>query len=1058
MNISCRRAALGSALAVFLLFVLGAPRAAGQGAISTGVINGTVADPTGAIIAGADVSASNINTGAKLATKTNEGGLFSFPAVPVGAYKIAVTSAGFKSTEVTGVNASIGQTASINVKLEVGDATQQVTVTDSEEVLNTSDSHVSSTIDSNLVENLPSLRRNFTDFVLLTPNATTDGQFGDVTFAGAVGGAFSNYANSNASNGFAVDGANATSRYWGSQRGLTRIPYLFGAESIQEFQVSLNPYSPAYGGASTGFVNTVTKSGTNAFHGQAFYFNRNTGTGAIDAVSKSSGVAKALDVRQQFGAGTGGRIIRDKAFFYFDYEQQRRKDPITVLNAGQQAVNVTNFGLPAGTALPAPTGYPVPGANTTVPTLQQVSNAIFEIQNNLGIRQRRQDDLVFFGRGDYQLSDKDQLSLHYNYNTFNSPGGTITSNPVPATGIQSLSNNDVRDHSAVIHLVHSFSPSLVSDAHVSYVRDQQITIPAGLSPPGFSPSVKLTAPQTITIGNSAFSDLREYEWAFNDRINYTKGRHSLDFGADISRDSIVSYSLSGYNGTYTFSSPLNFALGQFVNYSQNSGTPVIRVTVPTYAFYAGDTFKVTSKLTLNYGFRYDWQVYPQPPLNPALPLTGQYNNDYNRWAPRFGFAYHVLPKTVIRGGGGMFRAFLTAQNYINATTSNGLASLRSNLTLNYNSALSPAAQAVVFPNTVAPSSSLFAASANVNVIDPGLRDPSTLQTSLQIEQQVSQSTTITLGSLWVHGTHLISSSYDDLNLQRPTGTTNYVVCPAGATTSPCGGGVAVALPNFDSGLLKEGAINPSFGQIKALISPGNNNYISGFFELRQRMRHGFSAISSYTFSKNIVSNGVDFNNQFDFSNTRALALIDQRHRVVVGAVWEPQTQFTNGVARHALSHWTFSTSTEYGSGRPYAGILLAGQGGKNLNDSAFNYSQGIASAGPTPTVGLNSYEGPWSGGVDLSIERAFSIGEFGKLMFRAQGFNIMNHPNYYVQSGNSGQGVNQSQYKALGSTCGDGKTANQTCYLVPNAAFGSFLVVGQNTGPRIFQFAMIYRF
>jgi hypothetical protein len=406
----------------------------------------------------------------------------------------------------------------------------------------------------------------------------------------------------------------------------------------------------------------------------------------------------------------------------------------------------------------------------------------------------------------------------------------------------------------------------------------------------------------------------------------------------------------------------------------------------------------------------------------------------------------------------MFRAFLTAQNYINATTSNGLASLRSSLTLNYNSALTPATQPVVFPNTIPSSSSLFAASANVNVIDPGLRDPSTIQTSLQIEQQVSQSMTVTLGSIWVHGTHLVSSSYYDLNLQRPTGTTSYVVCPAGAASAPCGGGVAVTLPNLDSGLLKEGAVNSQFGQIKALISPGNNNYVSGFFEGRQRFRNGFNGIMSYTFSKNIVSNGEDFNNQFDFSNTRALALIDQRHRVVIGAVWQPQTQFTNAVARHLLSQWTLSTSTAYGSGRPYAGVLLTAQGGKNLNDSAFNYAQGIVSAGPSPNFGLNSFEGPWSGGVDVSVERAFTLGEFGKLMFRAQGFNILNHPNYYVQSGNSGQGVNQSQYKPIGSTCGDGKTINQTCYLVPNAAFGSFLVVGQNTGPRIFQFAMIYRF
>ncbi len=152
-----------------------------------------------------------------------------------------------------------------------------------------------------------------------------------------------------------------------------------------EFQVSENPYSSAYGGGSAGYVNTVTKSGTNSFHGDAFYYNRNTGTGAIDAVSKANGYPKAMDVRQQFGAGLGGPIVKNKLFFFFDYEQQRRKDPISIINTSQAAVNETSFGVPAGTPLPTPTGYPVPsGLTAAAPTnplyLQQVSNALNEIK------------------------------------------------------------------------------------------------------------------------------------------------------------------------------------------------------------------------------------------------------------------------------------------------------------------------------------------------------------------------------------------------------------------------------------------------------------------------------------------------------------------------------------------------------------------------------------------------------------------------------------------------------------------------------------------------------
>jgi hypothetical protein len=226
---------------------------------------------------------------------------------------------------------------------------------------------------------------------------------------------------------------------------------------------------------------------------------------------------------------------------------------------------------------------------------------------------------------------------------------------------------------------------------------------------------------------------------------------------------------------------------------------------------------------------------------------------------------------------------------------------------------------------------------------------------------------------------------------------------------------------------------------------------------------------SYTFAKNIVTNGVDFNNQFDFSNTKALSLLDQRHRVVLGLVYQSQYH-GSGMPKAFLSGWMLSTSTQYGSGRPYTGLLTAGcvgtslatcTGGRNLNDSAFNYGQGIAAAGPSPNFGLNAFEGPWSGGVDLSVERSFRIREGHKISLRATGFNMMNHANYYVQSGNSGQGVNQTQYRPVGSNCGNGSAVDQTCYLLPNngvGGFGSFLVVGQNTGSRIFQFAMIYRF
>jgi hypothetical protein len=430
-----------------------------------------------------------------------------------------------------------------------------------------------------------------------------------------------------------------------------------------------------------------------------------------------------------------------------------------------------------------------------------------------------------------------------------------------------------------------------------------------------------------------------------------------------------------------------------------------------------------------------------------------------------GFAYHVLPRTVIRGGAGIFRPFLSSYNYINATTSNGLASLRSSLSFNYKGALAPNAQSLVFPNTLPSNSPLFAASAHVNVIDPGFKDPSTNQASLQVEQQLTGNLTLTVGSIYSHSEHLMSSSYYDLNQIQPAGTTQYIVCPPGTTTVPCTGSAPITLMNLDSGILKDGSLYPGVGQVDALVSPGNSTYISGFSQFRQNYHHGFSATLTYTLSHNIADNGLNFNNQYSFANTKGTALFDQRHKVVGSIVY--QSQYSRpGMLKPLLSNWMFSTITQYGSGHPYAGILTSAcvgsslatcTGGSNLNDSAYNYSNGIAGGGPSPNIGLNSFYGPWDGTIDLNLERAWNIKERGKLMFRVTGFNMLNSPNYYVYSGS---GINQSEYRPVGPNCGN-KATNETCYLIPNngvGGFGTLSVVQQNTGPRIFQFAVIYRF
>jgi len=202
-------------------------------------------------------------------------------------------------------------------------------------------------------------------------------------------------------------------------------------------------------------------------HGDAFYYNRNSGVGnADDAIDKANRVPRPLDVLQQFGADLGGPVIRNKAFFYFDYEQQRRKQPISVINSSYSALSdpsnlFSNFGIPNGTTLPAPnSSYPVPGSFSTAPAPgdpnfpayeQQVSNALGAVDRNLVQRARRADNISFFPKLDWQATSADHMTLVHNYSRFNSPGGEITFNPVATFGAEALPNNFVRDHHASVH-------------------------------------------------------------------------------------------------------------------------------------------------------------------------------------------------------------------------------------------------------------------------------------------------------------------------------------------------------------------------------------------------------------------------------------------------------------------------------------------------------------------------------------------------------------------------------------------------------------------------------
>ena len=1089
-----------------------------QNVVSTGALGGRVTDPSGAVVAGASVIVRNLATGVEQSALTNHAGLYRFPVVMPGTYSIIASLKGFRDVQIL-LPVLVGNTTTQDIKLQVGASADTVKVVGETPLLRPEDSSTSTVIDRSLIQDLPLNGRKYTNFMVLTPNTSYDGDTGLVSIAGQQGGEDSGYANGNGSTYFTVDGSNATNNYFSDIVGRNRIPYLFGEDSIQEFQVAVSPYTAIYGGGA-GFVNAVTRSGGNAFHSSAFYYNRNSAFEANDALDKAAGNPKPEDDLQQFGAALGGPILRNRLWFFADYEQQLHNNPIPVINSAL-ATNpsnlasflTNNFGIPAGITLPAANGsLPVPNVDTDADVaagpsdplyplyLQQVANTVNALNSNLGVKARKGNDWVITPRLDYQPSSRDNLFLSLNLNRFNSPGGVILDPTVGNYGTQTLANADVRTFQATLGWTHTFSPDLLNEFHAGTSQDNEIATPTGLAPN--TPTVVLDSPAAFILGNAPFSIGRVFErqYSLSDRVDYVIGKHTLQFGFDFNRtwDADTDDGGADPNEAIDFGSPLGlyefpnleyFALGEYINFNQAAGNPTFSFAVPYYGFYVQDAFRALPKLTLEMGLREDFQVYPQPAENPAFPLTGQYPNQFRRVAPRFGFAWQPESKTVVRGGFGLFYTNMNGLNYRNAVISNGLPSQQEEASSSYSASTGyPNQQVPTFPNILAADNPLFSASSDISLVSPQFRAPYIEQASLQIEREIFENTTLTLGTMWNHGVHIISGSAYDANLQPLQGTTTYTVCPPGATTAPCTG-PTYTLPNMDNGLLQDGLISNSFGQIQELISPAQNYYNSLFVQVQHRLSQGFSLQFAYTYAKSIMLDGMDFNNQFDFSNTHAPSLLDQRHRITFAGVYRPRLDqlTTSDTGRKVLSGWTLSSVMEFSSGRPYAGLLSTActsptlsfsncgnpaappgmpqppPGNDNLNDTAFNQDTaatagGINGAGPTPGIGVNSFYGPWLERIDVGLARSFVIREGKELQFQAQAFNLFNHANYYVQNGN---GINQLQYNPIGSNCGDGMSVNQQCYLVPNSGpgnFGSFQEISPDGLPRALQFSARFTF
>ena len=987
------------AVVVTLLFaviiLLSSTTAHSQSAAATGRLEGTIADPSGAAIPDAELTIRNQNTGIATTVRSTTEGEFVVLYLDPGSYEVSIQKTGFGKLVLRDIAVTVGTRAILHPRLSVGKIDTTVTVRAETPLVDTAESSLGTVVSQQSIESLPLNGRNFTDFALLTPGATTDGDFGMISFNGVAG----NY------NNYTVDGGNNNNAFFAQQIGRTSIPYQFSEDVIREFQVTSTGFEAEFGQSGGGLVNTVTKGGTNQVHGDAYYYILDSATSANDKINEQQGISKPHDRRQQVGGTIGGPLVHDRFFYLGNFESQIRNEPLTV-NDG-----------------PALSGLPSDFFANNPALASQVQAAA-------GSFPRSFNQNAAFGKINGILNDKNTLGVTYNYQSFRSPHGYF--NTPTSTGDGLSLTDGATSQFLQVSLQTAFTATAVNEFRFHYGSDYHFDLPG--TPPA-SPAVTIQNPDTgFVFGGNRFqlaNTDRRYE--FTDTFTKILGKHTLKAGTDINISHNSDYFTYGPKGEYRFASLADVATGNFELYLQSFGQSTIVQTSPTYSFFAQDQFRVTQRLTLNYGARYDLQVLPQPrACDPAFTLTCHIPYSKNNIAPRIGFAYSLDSKgnTVVRGSFGLFFVQEDLLDVSQAFASNGVT--RPFLTV-VGPAFGNSNPLVTYPNSLTSFPSGAGGTPSLVVFSPNFRSPYVEQANAAVEHQFGAQTALSVGYVYSHGLRLLGNSNGvtrqangnfgfDLNLVPPDQQVAFGGSFNTATiTLP--NGQTYTTPDYSA---IDGFINPNFGTINAVDNSGLSVYNGLLVSLRHNSRQFLTSVA-YTLS-HTVDQGAGYYNQFDQASQRGPSQLDQTHRFVATGVWLPQF--------HGLKNFEFSSILNLASGRPYTAVF---------DNPEVNFSV-------VPGEKYNSFRGPTFKDVDLSISREFHLGERYRMGLRAEAFNIFNHPNFQQNV------VDNVQYIANAIGPNPGNPTDQLWSAAPNPDFGVPGAIVPKFGSRSFQFSTKFGF
>jgi hypothetical protein len=933
------------------LFIIGFAAAAlplhAQENVNLASISGRVTDPQGRVVPGARVTARQTETNLTGEAVTDSEGRFRFPYLRVGRYEVTVRMAGFADA-TRALTLTIGAAFELPVALSIGEVATGVTVTGDATVLEAARSQIAGTVSQIEVRDVPLNGRNFLDLALLIPGVSPTNIGSTQLFAetsAVPGQGISIGSQRNFSNSFIVDGLSAND----DAAGLSGIPY--GVDAVDQFQVVTSGGQAELGRALGGYVNVLTKSGTNAMHGDVYGYFRDRRFNARNALSGT----KLPMNQKQYGGSAGGPIIRDRTFFFANFEQ-RRLDQTGFATITSDSVSAVNARLTAA-------GYPGSLIST-------------------GIYPNPVDSTNVLGKVDHQFNGKDQFSVRYSLydvTSSNSRGAGGLNAPSASAGLDNL------DQSVAFSNTFTISPRTVNETRAQFAYGDLSALPSDL----VGPSVSIAGVASFGTLSGSPRGRQNKMFQVVDNLSRQTGAHALRAGVDVVYNADTITFPRAIRGTYAFSSLANYLAGTYNNagFTQTFGETVVSQKNPNVGLYAQDEWKATPGLTLNAGLRYD------------LQFLETIDTDRDNISPRLGFAWSPLDNrsTVIRGSAGLFFDRVPLRAVANALLSAGNTTDLQNLR-QISISLSPGqAGAPVFPNilsAVAPSVTL----TGLTTMDRRIQNAYSRQASIEMERQLGQHATYSVGYQYVRGLNLIIS----VNQNVPT-------CVAAGSNNGC-------------------RPNPAYANNSQYSSEAESDYHGLHLSFVQRPTRWGHYRVSYTYSKSMNNVGENFFSSpidpFDLSKDWGRSDDDQRHRLVLNGALNTSMEPAS-TAWERLSHgFQLSSLLQTYSALPFnitSGVTtVQGTAGRPIVDGAF--------------ITRNAGVGSDFFAVSLRLSRSFQFGQGLRLEGAAEAFNLTNRRNDLTRNVNFGSGA----YPAS-----------------PLASFNQITAVGD---PRSFQFALRVRF